>query len=90
MIDDPIGELAHPDIDKGENQPLFAAVMLVDGGKTDPGSIGDIPDTRFVEIGVGKNIQYRCLEPLVDIRVRDVLSRTFLSHDSVLAAIALR
>ena len=67
VVHDALRELSQPDIDEGEDKALLAAVMLVDGAEAHPGLAGDVADIGLVKIGVRKNIQYRCFEPLMNL-----------------------
>lgn len=70
VIDDAIRQFSHPDIDEGEDQPLLAAVMFVNGREADPGFFGDIANRSPVEIGIGKNFQHGLFKSFMDVAIQ--------------------
>ena len=62
---------------QGKNKSLLTLVMLVDGGEADSGLVRDIPDRRLVKVRVGKHLQYRLFQPLINFRIQ------FICHGTV-------
>lgn len=66
MVLNPVCKLAHPDIDKSEQQSLFAAVMFVNGGEAYSCLFGDSTNRGLVKIRCRKNFQNCLLKPAFD------------------------
>lgn len=72
VVDNAVRQFSHPDIDKGEDQPFLAAVMLVNRGKAHPCFVGNIADGRTVKVGIGENLQDRILKSFVYVSAQFV------------------